>query len=137
MPSLVFPRVQGGLRSHRWQARNRFPHHSARPVHLRLAPNQAQSARRFQINPAPPGFQAGREATPPWAALRESDMRLISLSQLRDDELRFWQSEFRLHVGERCQELFSISRECGLSAKRISDASISSCLFLACRANRL
>jgi hypothetical protein len=31
--------------------------------------------------------------------------RLISLSQLRDDELRFWQSEFRLHVGERCQEL--------------------------------
>jgi hypothetical protein len=70
-----------------------------------LAPNQAQSARRFQINPAPPGFLACREATPPWAALRESDMRLISLSQLRDDELRFWQSEFRLHVGERCQEL--------------------------------
>ena len=37
---------------------------------------------------APPGFLACREATPPWAALRESDMRLISLSQLRDDELR-------------------------------------------------
>ena len=32
------------------------------------------------------------------------------------------------------RSFFSISRECGLSAKRISDASISSCLFLACRA---
>jgi hypothetical protein len=60
-PSLVFPGVQGGLRSHRREARDRFAHHSARPIRPRLVPKQAQSARCSDL--------ASQETSLPWRSL--------------------------------------------------------------------
>ena len=66
----VFPtRVQRRLRSHRREARDRFAYHSARPVRLRLAPKQAQSARRSDL--------ASREAPVGERGLRSASERLV------------------------------------------------------------
>ena len=61
--------------------------------------------------------------------------RLISLSHFAMMSFASGSPNSDFTSASAVRSFFSISRECGLSAKRISDASISSCLFLACRAN--